>query len=67
VGLNKKYININQTLNAVNNRQLDLLYNKTEVFVFEADGSSDIFKLYTKGISYPEIISYLKNNNYEVY
>jgi hypothetical protein len=67
VGFYKKYISISNTIDALNNNRLNDLYSKCDVLIFESDNSVLIFNMFQSGKSETEILSLIKNMNYEMY
>lgn len=62
MGLNKKYINLKNIESYLSDDKLDLLFNNTDIFIFDNDGSSEVYKMYISGKTNKEILSLIKNN-----
>ena len=71
MGFNKRYVNSEMSLNALENGGLKLYYGKSDALIFEDDISSKIYDLYKEGKSDKEILSIINQNmedkTYEVY
>lgn len=61
MGLNKRYINCENTLTALKTYELNNLYGKTDLFIFEDKMSEYVYKQHIKGRTSDEIIKKLKD------
>jgi hypothetical protein len=61
MGLNKRYINYENTLTALKTNELNNLYGKTDLFIFENEKSEYVYNQHIKGKTPDEIIKKLEN------
>lgn len=61
MGLNKRYINYENTLIALQENTLNGYYGKTELFIFEDNISKYVYELHVKGETPDEILKKLGN------
>ena len=61
MGLNKRYINYENTLIALQENKLNEYYGKTELFIFEDNISEYVYELHAKGETPDEILKKLGN------
>ena len=61
MGLNKRYINYENTLIALQENKLNEYYGKTELFIFEDNISKYVYELHVKGETHDEILKKLGN------
>ena len=61
MGLNKRYINYENTLIALQENKLNEYYGKTELFIFEDKISEYVYELHAKGETTDEILKKLGN------
>jgi hypothetical protein len=56
VGFNKRYIDIEKTLNALRKNKLKEYYGKSDVLFFSDEESHKVYKLHNEGKSDKEIL-----------
>lgn len=61
MGLNRRYINYENTLTALKTNRLNEYYGKTELFIFEDDMSEHVYKLHIKGETPDKILKKFGN------
>jgi hypothetical protein len=61
MGLNKRYINYENTLTALKTYELNNLYGKTDLFIFEDKMSEYVYEQHIKGRTSDEIIKKLED------
>ena len=71
MGFNKRYVNSERTIQALQNNSLREYYGKSDALIFEDDISSDAYKLFKEGKTDEEILTIINKNmeekTYEVY
>ena len=71
MGFNKRYVNSERTIQALQNNSLKEYYGKSDALIFEDDISSDAYKLFKEGKTDEEILTIINKNmeekTYEVY
>lgn len=71
MGFNKRYVNSEYSIKALQNNDLRSYYGKSDCLFFEDEMSSDIYKLFKEGKTEKEILSLINQNmedkTYEVY
>lgn len=71
MGFNKRYINYENSLKALEDNRLKEYYGKSDALIFTDKKSSKIFDLFEEGKTYEEILLIIKKNmeetNNEVY
>lgn len=60
MGFNRRYINLKNTIEALNTNKLREYYGKTDVFFFDNTLSSQIYQLFSEGKDSQEIKEFLK-------
>ena len=61
MGFNKRYVNLDKCLEALEKNTLKDYYGKSDCLFFEDDISSDIYKLHCENKSDTEILKIIKN------
>ena len=61
MGLNKRYINYENTLIVLQENKLNEYYGKTELFIFEDNICEYVYELHAKGETPDEILKKLGN------
>lgn len=61
MGFNKKYINYQNTKNALTNKKLKDYYGKSDVFIFEDEMSEKVYNLFMEGKTSEEILRLLND------
>lgn len=65
MGFNKRFINLDSCIVALQENRLKTYYGKSDMLVFEDDTSSMIYELYKKGKSDLEILQTINKNTEE--
>jgi len=71
MGFNKRYVDSEMSIRALENGGLKLYYGKSDALIFEDELSSKIYELFKEGKSDKEILTIINQNmedkTYEVY
>ena len=65
MGFNKRFVNLDSCIVALQENRLKTSYGKSDMLVFEDDTSSMIYELYKKGKSDLEILQTINKNTEE--
>ena len=65
MGFNKRFVNLDSCIVALQENRLKAYYGKSDMLVFEDDTSSMIYELYKKGKSDLEILQTINKNTEE--
>lgn len=71
MGFNKRFVNYQRSISALEGNGLKNYYGKSDCLIFEDQISSDIYKMFKDGKTESEILEIIKKNmeekTYEVY
>ena len=65
MGLNKRYLGLQNTIKSLKNNDLKGYYGKSDLLIFEDTASSEIYNLFKQGKTEKEILTILNLNTEE--
>ena len=60
MGFNKRYINLQSTIDALNNGKLKEYYGRADMFMFDDKESAEVYRLFSEGKTDKELLDFIK-------